>query len=740
MALQAALLAPAAAAGVGLVRLTSSPTHGSVVLPVLLAVVAGVVVPAGVCRAAGRVLGLAAGVVGVALVSVWSVLPSATTWGLPTAHTAHVVALVSTAAWRLTRHTPTPVPASSGVVLWITAGAGLTACMSAAVLGGALAGRRRRLSVIVALVPSAGLFCYAALLSSGADRPVSTAAYLAGALVFVVVADAVWWGPAGSARRRWRPTALVGLLTVSLGAAVPLALGPGLSGLRLSAFAEAPPPVAGSADGDVARQANSIGQGFLVDDLGAVLRNASDAVLFVARSPVPTYWQVASLTTFDGSNWVADSATKAEVQGFAAIGGEQPVLVEPAVTATFSASIEIAQLQTTLLPVPPGTVSANGDGAVDQPGVGVFLPSGSPPGTEVTVVVASPEPIPASEATVPENDPATAPYLALPPLPSEVPALARRIVGGLANPLEKALALTGFFQGHGFRFSLSADYTGPQPLEAFLFHTRSGFCQQFAGAFAVLARAVGLPTRLAVGFTTGTPGPAPGSFVVTGADAHVWPQVYLGPLLGWVSFEPTPSSGQASRPSGVLAAVVPQPTNASSTPASASARAAAANRHAPTGPSAGSSTVRSSGRRGVGGGAGSAPSALGSALWWALACGAVVGVAVLPIRRRLARLVVRVRLRTLPNRAAVVAHWRQAEGALARRRMPRRPSETPLEHARRVAPGLDGAAASYRQLSELACLAEYSWHAVPDSAVDSARALERAVVRRLRERPPVKVP
>ncbi|HXW31469.1 MAG TPA: hypothetical protein VEJ21_00150, partial [Acidimicrobiales bacterium] len=369
--LQAALLAPAAAAGVGLVRLTSSPTDSRVVLPVLLAVVAGVVVSAGVRAVAGRVLGLVAGVLSVALVSMWSVLPSATAWGLPTVHSAHVVAQVTAAAWRLTRHVPTPVPASSGVVLWMTAGAGVVACTSSALLEAGLAGRRRRASLSLPLLPSAGLFCYAALLSSGADRPVSTAAYLAGALVFVVVADVVRGEPARSARPRWRPAALVGALTVALGAAVPLALGPGLSGLQLSAFAAAPTPVAGSAGGQVARQADTIGRSFLVDDLGAVLHGEPDAVLFVARSPVPTYWQVASLTTFDGRTWGADPATAAEVRGFAAIGGEQPVLVQPAASATYVASVQIAQLQTTLLPVPPGTIWASGDGAVDQPAVGV---------------------------------------------------------------------------------------------------------------------------------------------------------------------------------------------------------------------------------------------------------------------------------------------------------------------------------------------------------------------------------
>jgi hypothetical protein len=82
-------------------------------------------------------------------------------------------------------------------------------------------------------------------------------------------------------------------------------------------------------------------------------------------------------------------------------------------------------------------------------------------------------------------------------------------------------------------------------LESFLFTTRAGFCQQFAAAFGVLARIDGLPTRIAVGFTTGAG--RGHQYRVTGADAHVWPEVYLGPSTGWTSYEPTPaSSGEAT--------------------------------------------------------------------------------------------------------------------------------------------------------------------------------------------------
>jgi hypothetical protein len=85
-------------------------------------------------------------------------------------------------------------------------------------------------------------------------------------------------------------------------------------------------------------------------------------------------------------------------------------------------------------------------------------------------------------------------------------------------------------------------------LVSFLTQTRSGSCEQFAGAFVVLARSLGLPSRVVVGFTAGRYS-GPGEVTVRGADAHAWPQVYLGPRAGWVSFEPTPQ-----QPRGEVAA------------------------------------------------------------------------------------------------------------------------------------------------------------------------------------------
>src|SRR5439155_8920763 len=73
--------------------------------------------------------------------------------------------------------------------------------------------------------------------------------------------------------------------------------------------------------------------------------------------------------------------------------------------------------------------------------------------------------------------------------------------------------------------------------------SKSGYCEQFAGTFAAMARAVGLPARVAVGFTPGDADPdTPGLYHVRGEHAHAWPEVFIAGQ-GWVLFEPTPTRG-----------------------------------------------------------------------------------------------------------------------------------------------------------------------------------------------------
>jgi protein-glutamine gamma-glutamyltransferase len=95
--------------------------------------------------------------------------------------------------------------------------------------------------------------------------------------------------------------------------------------------------------------------------------------------------------------------------------------------------------------------------------------------------------------------------------------------------------------------------TRPIPLDGFLFEERRGYCQQFSGAMALMLRMIGIPTRVAAGFSPGSYNRDTGEFRVRDLDAHSWVEVYFTGV-GWVPFDPTPIRAPAeSQSSGLLA-------------------------------------------------------------------------------------------------------------------------------------------------------------------------------------------
>lgn len=116
---------------------------------------------------------------------------------------------------------------------------------------------------------------------------------------------------------------------------------------------------------------------------------------------------------------------------------------------------------------------------------------------------------------------------------------AQTIVGSATTEIAKAYALQNYFStSGGFTYSTSVgDGTGTSAIKQFLTSKR-GFCEQYAATMAAMARALGIPAVVAVGFTPGTE-QSDGSYLVTSHDAHAWPMLFF-PTIGWLRFEPTP--------------------------------------------------------------------------------------------------------------------------------------------------------------------------------------------------------
>jgi transglutaminase-like putative cysteine protease len=406
----------------------------------------------------------------------------------------------------------------------------------------------------------------------------------------------------------------------------------------------------------------------LVDDLRTIELEKSDAIIFTARSPLPTYWQVATLATFDGTEWLPTTGVDAALAGAPAVTAPSigpTALPTPAGGQQFSASVDVTAFASRLLPAPPHTVAVHGlHGAVVAPDEGVLAASPSRTGTRYRVTARLNPTGSTSPTQLDPHDPRLAPYLALPRQPAVVDFLAHAVVGRDTTPGAEVQDLVNWFRSGRFRYTLDPPSTGgSDPLVQFLTVTRAGYCQQFAGAFGVMARSLGIPTRLVVGFSTGQPGPGD-SYTVTGADAHVWPQVYLGPGTGWVSVEPTPAAaGTGSGAAGVIGPAASQPSTpttlapATVTPATGSTRP---NR------------VTSPPVRGRRGSLTTLPVLLLVALVAAAAAGAIL------YRRRGADRA------GLPPDQRIVGAWERAHQVLRRHGLGRRPAETPAEYATRL--------------------------------------------------------
>ncbi len=158
-------------------------------------------------------------------------------------------------------------------------------------------------------------------------------------------------------------------------------------------------------------------------------------------------------------------------------------------------------------------------------------------------------------------------YLQLPDeLPDRVRALAHRLTATAPTPYDRALAIERYLRRYPYTLDVPHPPPGRDIADYFLFDLQKGYCDYYATAMVVLARAAGLPARLAVGYAGGTYDPPNARYVVTEADAHAWPEIYF-PAYGWIRFEPTaaytPPPHERERPAPSLSPLptpLPSPT------------------------------------------------------------------------------------------------------------------------------------------------------------------------------------
>jgi transglutaminase-like putative cysteine protease len=122
---------------------------------------------------------------------------------------------------------------------------------------------------------------------------------------------------------------------------------------------------------------------------------------------------------------------------------------------------------------------------------------------------------------------------------------ARDVVGNAQTPYAATVALVAWFRRDGgFRYDQTPPLPGPgEPaLPDFVTRTKRGYCQHYAGAMALMLRYLGVPARVAAGFTSGSYDVDKHEWKVTDHEAHDWVEVYF-PGWGWMPFDPTPGRG-----------------------------------------------------------------------------------------------------------------------------------------------------------------------------------------------------
>jgi transglutaminase-like putative cysteine protease len=663
--------------------------------------------------------------------SFWRVVPT-------TASLHHLASLVTLAQAEIAKYAP-PVPPRPGILLLTTAGIGLVAASTDLV-----AVRLRRPAIaglpllVLFCVPlttsvrpggfgSAVVFClgitgYLALLSAEGRERVR----LWGRLVRPWPGGSVSAGP--DTRQLTAAGRRIGFAAVVLALMVPLFL-PGLRQHQLVAGS-------GTAVGRGYTGALSLPQPLV--QMNQQLRAPHPQTVLTYRSSAtftPPYLQIYVLGRLGTNDWsmAPPSATSALGKGpLPTVPGLSTAIPTAEIHETISLGRNLGSSshQENYLPVPyaPRSLAVPGDWRVDPNSLTVLGAGTQLAGLRYSVTSKNVEPSPqqlrrSAAAPASESGYLTVPLAFRPLLP-----LTKRITAGRTSRYEQAVALQQWFTRPG-NFTYSLNVSQPRDASAlltFLTQTKRGYCQQFAFAMAVMARLLGIPSRVVVGYTQGSyQGNA--RWAVRTSDAHAWPELYFTGA-GWLRFEPTPS-GSSGHAGQATASPPPYsyPAPAGGVPTQLPTAAANPGAARPsTGPQSG---LNAKLRRLAGAGA---PGA-GRRNTAPLSAGLIIAVmlVVIAVTPRTTRSLIRRRrwLRASGDAGLAHAAWAEMRDDLADHRIACRASESPRALARRLIKTLDLGPEQRAALDRIARAEERARYAISPVASEGLRADVTAVRR-----------
>lgn len=319
-------------------------------------------------------------------------------------------------------------------------------------------------------------------------------------------------------------------------------------------------------------------------DLGRDLRRpaAVRTLTYTTSASSGQYLKLASLDQFTGSVWKHRERDTKRLPTGDTIG---PVfgLSGSVATTKITTNIEIDNMQSRWLPVPypvKGVKGLTGTWSWDPDDLTVGGVNSTTQGQKYTatslVIQPTAEQLKNAGGFVPasvERD------LFLPSsLPPIISTTAIAATAGASSEYDKAVALQDYFRDNNFVYSTQTplkqgyDGDGARVIAKFL-EVKSGYCVHFASAMALMARTLGIPSRVAEGYlpgvTNGGTANNPGQYTVTSDDLHAWTELYFAGV-GWVAFEPTVGRGTIpsyTRPDTGITPIGPVPTSTSTSAA-----------------------------------------------------------------------------------------------------------------------------------------------------------------------------
>ncbi|MBO0846049.1 MAG: transglutaminase domain-containing protein [Nocardioides sp.] len=288
------------------------------------------------------------------------------------------------------------------------------------------------------------------------------------------------------------------------------------------------------------------------------------------NDPDPSYMRIGVLTQFNGVEWTSGNREIVSNQTASGLVPLETGLSAPTQPYQYQVTATEA-FDSTWLPTmfPVSSIFAPGSWHYDDSTMDFIATNGTNArGLSWTMTAAKPELSAYSmlhSLTAPLS--IQEPYTALPSsLPSSVKALAEKVTQGADSRFAAAVMLQRWFRSTGgFRYSLkSAPASGSSNAALLQFlgtgpGSRVGYCEQFASAYAVMARTLEIPARVAVGFLSPKK-VGPDSYLYSAHQMHAWPELYFRGS-GWVRFEPTPAAHGTTAPQ-YTSGSVHKPSNA----------------------------------------------------------------------------------------------------------------------------------------------------------------------------------